>query len=179
MTVIRTRMRAERLVMATVPQRYQSLPLQVAGRIAAEIAKGTWGGWLPGERTLAKNLQVGRKTLRKALAHLQREGALETRHGQGHRIVSSTASTADQDGSTVSVGLLTSQALEHLRPFTALWVDELRSLLFGNGVRFETFTGQRFFTARPEKALGRLVQQNPQTCWILAHSNERIQHWFH
>jgi len=65
-----------------------------------------------------------------------------------------------------------------MRPFTALWIDALRSLLFENGVRLITFSGPRFFSGQPEKALARLVSQNPQTSWILAHSNEPIQKWF-
>jgi DNA-binding LacI/PurR family transcriptional regulator len=169
--------------MPSSPQRYHSLPAQVAARIAAEIEKGTWDGWLPGERNLATTLQIGRKTLRKALAHLQRDGALATEHGRGHRIVTNRKikrSAASRDAKTeISVGLLTPDPLETLRPYTALWVDELRTLLFENGVRLVPFAGHRFFTGRPEKALERLVAQNPQRCWVLAHSNKHVQQWFH
>ena len=166
--------------MSVSPQRYQSLAAQVATRISDEIGKGTWSSWLPGERTLTKSLQTSRKTLRKALAHLQHEGTIRTRHGLGHEIVSPDKSTArTAEPADDSVGLLTLQALENLRPYTALWVDELRALLFENNVRLGTFSGPRFFTRRPEKALARLVEQHPQRCWVLAHSNEQIQHWFH
>ena len=166
--------------MASSPQRYQSLAAQVAAQIAAGLAKGTWGEWLPGERALTQTLQTSRKTLRKALAQLQREGAIKTRHGLGHEIVAAKARVPQPTGTPEpSVGLLTPESLENLRPYTALWVDELRSLLFANSVRLATFSGHRFFTGRPDKALARLVEQNPQTCWVLAHSNEQIQHWFH
>jgi DNA-binding LacI/PurR family transcriptional regulator len=165
--------------MPAASQRYQSLATQVATRIVAEIQKGAWGSWLPGERNLAKTLQIGRKTLRKALVQLQRDGAIETRHGLGHRILALAHPTSAKSVSDRSVGLLTPESLENLRPYTALWVDELRSLLFENGVRLATFAGHRFFTGRPEKALARLVEQNPQKCWVVAHSNEQIQHWFH
>jgi LacI family transcriptional regulator len=161
------------------PQRYQTLPAQVGARIIAEIEKGTWSGWLPGERDLAKTLQVGRKTLRKALAHLQRDGAIATQHGLGHRINTPTSPPGAAAKAETSVGLLTAEALENLRPYTALWVDELRSLLFENNVRLAAFSGHRFFTGRPGRALARLVEQNPQTCWVLAHSNKNVQEWFH
>jgi LacI family transcriptional regulator len=161
------------------PPRYQSLATQVAARIAAEIGKGTWSEWLPGERALTRTLQISRKTLRKALVHLQREGTITTRHGLGHAIVTSSARRKRAPAPDTSVGLLTPDSLENLRPYTALWVDELRSLLFANGVQLATFSGHRFFTGRPEKALARLVEQHPQTCWVLAHSNEHIQRWFH
>lgn len=157
-------------------QRYQSLTSQVSTRITAEIEKGTWSGWLPGERDLAKTLQIGRKTLRKALGQLQRDGVLATQHGLGHRILAPSPSSRAR--AETSVGLLTPESLENLRPYTALWVDELRAMLFENGVRFATFSGHRFFTSRPAKALARLVEQHPHTCWILANSNEQLQHWF-
>ena len=161
-------------------QRYQSLAAQVAARIAGEIEKGTWSEWLPGERALTQTLQTSRKTLRKALAQLQREGAIRTQHGLGHEIVAvGKRARAAAAAAELTVGLLTPESLENLRPYTALWVDELRSLLFESGARLATFSGHRFFTGRPEKALARLVEQFPQTCWILAHSNEHIQHWFH
>lgn len=166
--------------MSPPTQRYQSLAAQVAARIRTEIQKGSWGGWLPGERALTKTLQTSRKTLRKALVHLQRDGAIRTRHGLGHEIIGQPKSApvtavAPDD----SVGLLTPESLENLRPYTALWVDELRALLIENGVRLATFSGHRFFTGRPEKALARLVEQNPQRCWVVAHSNKHIQQWFH
>jgi LacI family transcriptional regulator len=165
--------------MPSAPQRYQSLPSQVAARIVAEIEKGTWSGWLPGERDLAKALQIGRKTLRKGLGQLQRDGVIETQHGLGHRIVTAASSVNAPTKTETSVGLLTPEALENLRPYTAVWVDELRAMLFENGVRLTAFSGHRFFTGRPDKALARLVEQSPQTCWVLAHSNKNIQQWFY
>jgi len=164
--------------MPTRPQSYQSLAAQVAARIAAEIKSGTWQEWLPGERTLTNTLQVSRKTLRKALAQLQRDGLLVTTHGLGHQIATATAAVSVTPRSETSVGLLTPESLENLRPYTALWVDELRALLFENGIRLATFSGHRFFNTRPENALRRLVQQNPQTAWVLAHTNGSIQQWF-
>ncbi len=164
------------------PQRYQSLPLQVAARVSEEIAKGTWDAWLPGERSLAKTLQVGRKTLRKALIQLQRSGEIVTSHGLGHQILprarQSARSTAP-DAADTSVGLLTPESIENLRPYTALWVDELRALLFENRVRLAAFSGHRYFSGHPDKALARLASQHPQRCWVLAHSNKHIQQWFH
>jgi DNA-binding LacI/PurR family transcriptional regulator len=164
--------------MPTRPQSYQSLAAQVAARIATEIKSGTWHEWLPGERTLTDTLQVSRKTLRKALAQLQRDGLLVTTHGLGHQIAPASAAVPAAPRAEISVGLLTPESLENLRPYTALWVDELRALLFENGIRLATFAGHRFFNTRPENALRRLVQQNPQTAWVLAHTNEAIQQWF-
>lgn len=163
--------------MAAAEETYQSLASQVAHRIGKEISRNTWVDWLPGERAIAEALQVSRKTVRKALSVLQREGAIRTAHGLGHQILAPKPDRKPASP-TLTVGLIAPESLEQLRPFTALWVDALRSLLIQKGIRLATFTGHRYFTQRPEKALARLVTQNPQTCWVLAHSNERVQQWY-
>lgn len=156
---------------------YRSLAAQVAERIAREIRSKTWVDWLPGERGVADTLQVSRKTVRKALALLQRDGMIRTAHGLGHKIVGDSAPRSSPRSES-AIGLLVPESLEQLRPFTALWVDALRELLNEKGIRFSTFSGHRYFSQQPDKALARLVSQNPQDCWLLAHSNERVQQWF-
>ena len=62
-------------------QRYE----HVAERLAAEIRAGTFapGERLPSERELARRLEVGRASVREAIAALQVQGAIETRPGSG------------------------------------------------------------------------------------------------
>jgi DNA-binding FadR family transcriptional regulator len=62
-------------------QRYE----QVADRIAADIRSGRLapGDRLPSERDLARRLEVGRASVREAIASLQVAGLLETRPGAG------------------------------------------------------------------------------------------------
>lgn len=155
---------------------FQTLAAQVSARLAAEIARGTWVDWLPSERVLTDRLRVSRKTVRKALRQLKREGQVATVSGQGHRIMQQPQGRAFVER---SVGLLTIDPLDHLRPFTTFWVDELRASLFEKRAKLATFSGQRFFTARARTEVARLVQANPQTCWVLAHTDERVQQWFY
>ncbi len=63
------------------PQRYE----RIAERIAADVRAGLLapGARLPGERALARQLGVGRASVREALAALQNAGVLETRPGAG------------------------------------------------------------------------------------------------
>ena len=62
-------------------QRYE----RVAERLAAEIRSGAYapGERLPSERDLARRLEVGRASVREAIAALQVEGLIETRPGSG------------------------------------------------------------------------------------------------
>jgi LacI family transcriptional regulator len=155
---------------------FKSLTSQVTARISAEIEAGTWVGWLPGERALTATLRVSRKTVRRAIEQLKHDGQIETEQGQGHRII---AQARPRRSGPDSVGLLIPDPLENLRPYTALWVDELRALLFETQTSLTLFSGHRFFSARADTEIARLVRQNPQSCWVLAHTDERIQQWFH
>ena len=60
--------------MTLIPHR--TVASQVAQVLRVEIAKGTWRGWLPGERVLCETVQASRNTLRAALAQLRAEGVV-------------------------------------------------------------------------------------------------------
>ncbi|MER5951550.1 FCD domain-containing protein [Streptomyces sp. NPDC001904] len=67
------------------PLRPSPLVEQAAERLRARIADGTWpvGTRLPGETTLAKDLGVGRSTVREALRALAGAGMVRPRQGAG------------------------------------------------------------------------------------------------
>ncbi|MEU6668819.1 FCD domain-containing protein [Streptomyces sp. NPDC046727] len=58
---------------------------QATDRLRAQITAGHWpvGGKLPGETTLARELGVGRSTVREALRALAGAGLVRPRHGAG------------------------------------------------------------------------------------------------
>jgi LacI family transcriptional regulator len=158
---------------------YVTLAAQVAAHIRAGIARAAWSKWLPGERALVKELQTSRKTLRKALTALASEGVLRPEHGRGHRIVRATAAT-ERPGplSERTVAILLPEPLETLRPFTALWVNQLKSALGGQGCRLRLHAGKKFYSRQPAAALGALVAQSPADAWLLTHSTAAMQRWF-
>jgi DNA-binding FadR family transcriptional regulator len=67
------------------PLRPSPLVEQAADRLRTRIAAGDWpvGGKLPGETTLARELGVGRSTVREALRALAGAGLVRPRHGAG------------------------------------------------------------------------------------------------
>src|SRR5689334_10513541 len=97
-----------------IPQRH-SLVGQTVACLHAAIAAGQWREWLPAERTLCDMLQVSRSTLRRALAELQRDGAIRAEHGAGNRILAGAGRVRGGLRSH-DVALLTPEPLERLRP---------------------------------------------------------------
>jgi len=155
------------------------LHLQVAAALRKRISDGTWAKRLPAERALATELQVSRKTLRKALAHLRAEGELRTSAAQGHAIVARASSRrTSRERAAQTVVFLSPVPLEQMRPFTVLWVDQLRSLLSERGVQLRLLAGRKFFGSRAAAHLARLVGQQPAQAWLLAGSSEPAQRWF-
>ncbi|MBL9200574.1 MAG: substrate-binding domain-containing protein [Opitutaceae bacterium] len=158
---------------------FTPLHLQVANAIRGQIVAGVWAQRLPGERVLAAELHVSRKTLRRALAHLRGEGVVCAASAQGHAIVPSAASRRPRGGRDAQVVFLSPRPLEQMRPFTVLWVDQLRSLLAERGVQFRVMAGPGCFGAQARAHLRRLSTQQPADCWLVAGSTEAAQRWFH
>ncbi|MDO8542447.1 MAG: LacI family DNA-binding transcriptional regulator [Opitutaceae bacterium] len=158
-----------------MPLKFQSIATQVAQAIHAEITGGTWNRALPGERQLAERFQVSRKTVRKALAALRSVGVLDTRRSRG----SSIKTRRHHHGlASQRIALLLPESLEGSRPFTALWVNRLMTLLQASGDPLQIFHGARYFGAHAARSLARLTAAHPARCWILARSNRPLQEWF-
>ena len=159
-------------------RRFVSLSAQVADALREEINKGAWGEWLPGERALTDTFQVSRKTVRKALVLLSSEGQVEAVPTFGNRIVAGKSKGRRSVPAEPVVTLLTPAPLDHMRPYTSLWVSHLKSLLIENGVRLRTMDGKKFFSRHPGPALEKLAGQQATACWLLANSTEATQRWF-
>jgi DNA-binding LacI/PurR family transcriptional regulator len=157
--------------------RFISLPSQVAETLRDQICSRTWNEWLPSERALAESLQVSRKTLRKAMAQLRREGAVEAVRGLGNRIIDKGRGDSGHPVEAVVV-LLTPDPVEQMRPYTSLWIGHLKSLLIEHGFRLRMVNSRKYFSRRPSAALKKLTLSQPAACWLLANSNEATQRWF-
>lgn len=164
--------------MALFSSSFRSLPTQVTQLLRDEINRGTWCEWLPSERVLSETLQVSRKTIRKALAQLQRDRVVEVTHGLGNRVIMPARKNASGEGAAADLALLTPEPLEHLRPYTALWINHLKTYLMEQGMRLHLSSGRKYFTRNPGAALDRLVRSQPAGCWLLAQSTLPVQRWF-
>jgi LacI family transcriptional regulator len=163
--------------MTLIPDR--TVAGQLAVQLREEIAKGTWRGWLPGERALAQSLRASRNAVRSAVNHLKAEGLVESVRGQGNRVVAhprlrSGAGT----GAGKTIGLVAPLALGGLRPFIALWIDELKDLLYAVGYRLHVHDGRQYYQPNPARVLERLLTQHHHDAWVLTLSSEAMQRWF-
>lgn len=79
---------------APIRQRYE----QIADHLVAEIVAGRLlpGERLPGERELAQRLNVGRASVREALAYLQLQELIETRPGSGSYVAADAPDRAER-----------------------------------------------------------------------------------
>ncbi|AWI09527.1 substrate-binding domain-containing protein [Ereboglobus luteus] len=162
--------------MITPPQR-NSLELQTATILRKQIAQGAWTEWLPGERELGETLQVSRYTVRAALAQLRKDGVIATEKGVGNKIARRRGrGKAAIPGS--NVGLLVCGEFHQLLPTHIFWIDQLRVMLDARGSRLHMVDGRAYARANPARALKKLAQQNPHSCWILLLSSEAVQAWF-
>lgn len=141
------------------------------------MENGRWLEWLPGERTLAQELGVSRRTIRQALQQLLVEQRIRCETGKGNRILPQTE-RSERKHLPPRVGLLISAPVELQRTFTSLWINELRSFLSKHDLDLRVFSGGKAFSTSPEKALRKLIGNEPQRAWVLAASTAEIQTWF-
>jgi DNA-binding LacI/PurR family transcriptional regulator len=158
-----------------MPLQFQSIAMQVAQALRAEIGSRSWQRNLPSERQLAVQFQVSRKTIRKALAELRAEGALQTERNRGSVI---PGSRRRRGPAHPRIALLLPEPLEASRPFTALWVNRLMALLQETGHPLQIFHGAKYFGTNAANSLARLTAANSARCWLLARSNRPLQQWF-
>lgn len=91
-------------------QRYE----QIAERLADDIRSGALavGDRLPSERELARTLEVSRASVREAIASLQLQGVVETRHGAGTFVVAAPPANGSPHDASPSDVLEARLALE-------------------------------------------------------------------
>lgn len=157
-----------------VPPQRCSLVTQTAASLRAGLLAGLWPERLPGERELARRLQVSRRTLRAALAELERQGWLDTTARQRRRALRGCGLPAPAAGRQV-IGVLSPGSLL-ARPMTFV-MDALRERLDEAGLRVEFHAQRSCYSARPAAALQRLTQEHPAAAWLILGAREPLQRW--
>lgn len=160
-----------------IPQR-RSLVLETVDAIKEMLEADSKITSMPGERTLASRLQVGRDTLRAALLELEEQGWISaSAQGKRRKILKREKEKA-QDKRSYRIGFLSPRALEKLPAAMLLELDHVREMLAAQGISIELHSPSVFNSISPQKRLSDLVATMQCDAWVLYQTPERIQQWF-
>lgn len=160
----------------TLPQRL-SLVTQTARSLREGIEAGQWQKFLPGERELGAQLLVSRRTLRAALDELQRTGWLEVSQRQRRRIKARRA-LRNAGAARKEIAVLSSVPHSAMSSLMMFVLDVLREKLARVGYTTQLQVSPACFSARPARALEKLVAEHPAAAWLIVGSKEPMQRWF-
>lgn len=149
--------------------------VEAAAFLRQQIQTGTWPHALPGELELAKQLQVGRNTIRSALAILESEGLITNRMGRRREI---TGQTAPTEAASQTAVLLLAVPYHALSSTTLLWMEALRHSLHGIGWQLLTEVDSAAYRRSSGSILEALVAKHPGAVWVLHRSTMVMQRWF-
>lgn len=152
--------------------RIRSASEQLADFLRDEIRHRTWTGVMPGESWLVTNLQVGRDTVRAAMAQLEEEGILRP-HGQGQRrqIVMSEDLFATRK---LRVRILTYDKQDMSNVECANLVVQLEKAGFDAEYAAKSLQDLGMRVER----VARFVTQNPADAWVVCAGSREIIEWF-
>lgn len=156
--------------------RRASRAVEAAAFLRERLLAGAWSRLLPGEAELSRQLQVGRNTIRAALAQLETEGLLKTQAGR-RREVTGILSPILKDRSQVAV-LLLGMPYPALASSTLLWMEALRLRLQGAGWTLRIQVESAAYRRSPGRVLERLTAEQPGAVWVLYRSTATMQQWF-
>lgn len=152
--------------------RIRTANAQLADYLKDEIRAGKWTGRMPGESWLMTHLQVGRGTVRAAMAQLEEEGVLIS-HGQGkwRRIATDWEAGAPQK-IRVRIFLYEKQARGDIDN------SSLLAQLLEAGFDAEFATKSLKELGMDVGRVARHVNQNPADAWVLSAASQEILEWF-
>ncbi|QQL44887.1 substrate-binding domain-containing protein [Sulfuriroseicoccus oceanibius] len=157
--------------------------LQTVDVLKGEIDAGRFANYLPGERELARRMNVSRKTLRKAIDILEAEQRLlpaspgkrrQIRNGPHKR-------TTPKDTAMVThqrVVTIAPKALDQMGGPERLFQSTLNRLCTKSGIDLTHRHIDIRHMQRPSHRLTEFVDRNPAELYLLQHGSLAMQRWF-
>lgn len=154
-----------------------SLSDQVVGLLREGLGGGRWNGELPSEGELARDFQVSRTTLRKAMEQLVREHLLEPGgRGRHHKILHRAPVLGPREGHIIRV--LSPYSHDTLGSSHLVMCDRLRERASSAGLAVEYEHQPKLFKMRTPAGIERLEALPDTAGWVLFSSTQVIQRWF-
>ena len=151
--------------------RIRSAAEQLADYLREEIRSRTWGGTMPGENWLVSHLQVGRDTVRAAMALLEAEGVVASRgQGQRRQIV-----MADEEYSkNYRVTLLLYSPSDRQEGL----VHDIQFQLTQRGYQVEVAPKSLVELGMKVERVASLVAHTETNAWVVASASSDVLGWF-
>ncbi len=163
-----------------IPKR-TNLVEEAVRAMRARLRAGEWTEFLPGERELAKRLQIGRDTVRLVLASLEKSGhLLPAERGKRRRISPKGREERSESDEKPpeKIGVLAPYRFDHMSQPVLLEIDQVREALAARGTELQLFVPRWYQQQDPTSSLKKLVEESGCKSWILFRSSLVVQRWF-
>ncbi len=140
------------------------------------IKSGEWGEYLPAERQLSRELQVGRSSLRKAMLVLEKKKLIRVAHGKRTRIVKPQRGASVRQSRVVAAFIKGSP--ENMDSLTSWRLNNLQHDLQAAGLTLEIFCEGNEIGGMTAMHIEKLLATHKAACWVLFAGNQHIQELF-
>jgi len=154
----------------------QSLPEQVAAHLREGIERGRWSDPFPGVPQLARELDVGRHTVRHALRILEGEGLLGGR-GQGRSRGITTAGAAAASQRPLRVNILRHDARLADNPQTSMVLIDIMHSLEAAGHQVSYLKKSQIELKHDVARLTRHLAETPADAWVIESGSHPLLEW--
>lgn len=145
---------------------------QLAEHLKEEIRAGRWREKMPGETWLVTNLQVGRDTVRAALAQLEEEGMLVSQgQGKQRRIVMAREAFTAR---SIRVRILLYEKQDRADIDNSSLLAELLGAGLDAGFEDKSLKDLGMDAER----VARYVKRNPADAWVVSAASKEVLEWF-
>jgi hypothetical protein len=151
---------------------------QVLTVMRAHISRGDWGEYLPPERVLSERMQVGRNTIRQALAQLEKEKVVSEGHAGRRRKILKKTGRAKSPAAPRRVILLTPEDPQRLQIHTLRDADILQRLFTGINMDFDIMTSKAFSVENCDGILDKLTSIETADLWLMKNAPYSVQGYF-
>jgi LacI family transcriptional regulator len=153
----------------------ESLVTKVVDVLKRELPWYAGKQWLPGERRLKDQLNVGRTTIRAALARMQKERLVRAYPQRGYRIL---LPRGYRRSVPRLVCYLQESRIGALNVPHLLMLGDIEHGLAGAGYELKTFVTPSARRHDGSEWLAGLISEHQAACWLLTTTSLKTQQWF-